>query len=296
MKQVPLSALENVIAKPGFERELIPLLAYRGQLNLGRAHRLWNFTVAMMLHEAESLSEGVNRLQMNPEWSQLCLPENRVQFCSISGFMNRLRDNRPVTDLVPGLTDYVATIYPRFYAYRRVPIEASRSRAAWWRTFTPKARGPSALTPPPDFFEIASGRSIEWAKRHFSRSEPVIRRWFALTGAEYERLETRPVLVYPFLIHDGGKPEHDLLRLIDAAIPRHLPPDLRADMCQDLAVGCLTGDFNKDDLYLPAKEVAKRVHRMFPTKYGPISLDAPLSDDGSFSILDTLIDEGRDWS
>lgn len=295
MKPVSLNALANELAKPGFERELIPLLMYRGHSDLGRVHRLWNLTVAMMMHEVDTPGTGINHLHMNPEWSQLCFPQKRVQSCNMSGFLTRMRDNKPVTDLVPGLTDYVAYLKPRFYPYQRVPIVASSARCAWWRTYTPKKLDPPPV--PPDFFAKADGKTLLWAAEHYNRSLPVIARWFEQSGAVRSDPERcAPVLAYPFLIHEAKKPEHELLHLINAAIPHNLPPDMRADMCQDLAVGILIGDFNKDDLYLPAKEVAKRVYRMFPTKYGPVSLDAIMPGTEDFRLLDTLVDEGRDWA
>lgn len=386
MRAVSLDSLQGELAKPGFERELIPLVMYRGQANLGRVQRLWNLSVAMMMHEADSLSEGINRLHLNPEWSHLCFPDRPVQMMGLRGFFNRLRDNPKVTGLVPGFTDYVEWIYPHYWPYERVSIEATRSRCAWWREFVPKrvvlpppddfmsvatgvpnhilaehygctayqvrkwkhelgiepyaqqpwdvpldfdqwapeevneelelrygvsgnvisrwraetliqcARRKRGLEPPSSFFEEANGKSILWAMRHFGRSQNVVRRWFNETGAEYETAPPAASLNYPFLLHDRGNPEHELIRLINDAVPKHLPPELRADICQDLAVGCLTGEFDKEDLLLPAKEVAKRVFRMFPSKYGPISLDAPIRDDSDMRLLDTLVDEGRDWA
>jgi hypothetical protein len=382
--------LANELAQPGFERELIPLLMYRGSCSLGRYQRLWNMVVAMMMHEADSFSEGINHLHLNPEWSQLCFPDKRVTMMGMRGFFTRLRDNPAVTNLVPGLTEYVEWLHPSTWAYERVSLEASRSRCAWWRVYVPKQREPlpppdgfediaagkpngelaqafgvseyhiakwkhllgietyrrpllgvpldfeeyaleernfelavrfgvsgpviarwrqetgvecqkewncgrEVLAPPADFYEVANGKSYLWAERHYGRSQKVIRRWFKETGAE-PGSPLPAVLSYPYLVHEGRGPEHELLRLINAAVPHHLPPDLRADMCQDLAVGCLTGEFRKEDLHLPAREVVKRVTRMFPTKYGPISLDAPVIAGSDLRLLDTLIDEGRDWA
>jgi hypothetical protein len=102
-------------------------------------------------------------------------------------------------------------------------------------------------------------------------------------------------LLYPFLIHDAGRPEHDLLKKVNAAVPKGLSPDLRADICQDLIVGILCGDFSEDDLALPAKEMTRRIYKMFPTKYGPVSLDATLGS-SDLRIIDTLTDEDSLWA
>jgi hypothetical protein len=101
------------------------------------------------------------------------------------------------------------------------------------------------------------------------------------------RLREAP-LSYPFLIHDGGRPEHDLLHMINAAVPSGIMGDLRADICQDLAVGVLCGDFPKDALLLPAKEVIRRVRKMFPDKYGPMSLDALVPGTNDLRLIDTI--------
>lgn len=157
---------------------------------------------------------------------------------------------------------------------------------------------------PDDFTDFAAREINADLQARYEVSYPVIRRWRALTGVERVREKKAPrlavprsaPLAYPFLIHDGGKPEHDLLRRVNAAVPHHFDANMRADICQDLIVGILCGDFSEDDLYLPAKEMTKRVFRMFPDKYGPISLDAIMPGTDDFRLIDTLADEGRDWA
>lgn len=261
MKQVRLSELEDKIVRPGFEGRLKPLLAYRGQLTLGRAHRLWNMMVSAMLHEA-SKSDITQRLVMNADYSQLCGPTKPLQSMGLIGFASRLRDNPKVMAEMPHMAEYVDWVIPPWkrFGLERISEVTHRSRnrgAGGWRVFQDRRTRE---------FRLLSGRSAQ------------------------------PVLQYPFLIHDGGKPEHDLLRKVNAAIPRHYAPEMRADMCQDLIVGILCGDFREDDLGLPAKEMTKRVVQMFPTKYGPLSLDAPIGDERGATWLEMVADEGRDWA
>lgn len=93
---------------------------------------------------------------------------------------------------------------------------------------------------------------------------------------------------YKFLVHEAKSPEHELTRLINAVVPTNLPMELRADICQDLAVGILCGDFSKDDLSLPLKEITARVRKMFPDKWGPLSLDAPIAGTDGLTLMDTI--------
>lgn len=258
MTPVSLEKLESAIIKPGLEEKLVPLVAYRGNMTLGRAHRLLNLTISGMEQDCE-LADLTQRLQHNPDYSHLCGPDKRAQYNGLCGFFGRLEDNPEVANNIPHLLDYVRGLGGFRFSLERVSPETGRRRnvgAGGWREFVgkpKKEKADKAISTPP-----------------------------------------RPALVYPFLIHDGGRAEHDLLRKVNAAIPQYYSPDRRADMCQDLIVGILSGDFSEDDLGLPAKEMTKRVMQMFPTKYGPVSLDADLTGDG-FRLIDTLSDDMNPW-
>jgi hypothetical protein len=242
MKSAPLTRLENKIVKPGFEKHLKPLVMYRGNVTLGQAHRMWNLMVSAMEQDC-SFTDITQRFQHNPEFSHLCGPEKVKQGTPLKGWVGRLLDNPKVLAEEPHLADYLAGLIPAYKSYptpSRVSEITYRSRnigAGGWR--------------------ILGKRPEDWK-----------------TGGNI-KAKTKE-LVYPFLIHDGGKPEHDLVRRVNAAVPKYLDPDTRADICQDIMVGILCGDFDPDNLKLPAKEMTKRVQQMFPTKYGPLSLDAIL--------------------
>ena len=259
MKQVPLAKLEDKIIRPGFERHLRPLLMYRGNVTLGRAHRMWNLVVSGMEHEA-GLSDLTQRLQLNPELSQLCMPERKKEALAIRSFLSRLQLNSPVMAEMPHLSEYV-----------------------WWLN----PSGPFGLTPVSEF--SPRSRNLGAGGWRTFRAPQRPRR----PGSNLR--DVRPQLVYPFLIHDGGKPEHDLLRRVNAAVPRHFDPNTRADICQDIMVGILCGDFDPDNLTLPAKEMTKRVMKMFPTKYGPLSLDAEMPGTDGFRLIDTISEDDSIW-
>jgi hypothetical protein len=258
MKPVSLSKLENAVVKPGFERHLKPLIMYRGAMTLGQAHRMWNLIVSGMEHEA-TFSDLTQRLQLNPDYSHLCGPEKKKQATAIRGFLSRLELNPGVMGEMPGLPDYVGWLGgPRFDL---TPVSLTTYR--------------------PDRNNGAGGWRVAGKRQR------------RLTGGN---IKQQAPIVYPFLIHDGGKPEHDLVRRVNAAVPKYLDPDLRADICQDIIVGILCGDFSEDNLTLPAKEMTKRVQKMFPTKYGPLSLDAVMPGTDDFKLIDRISNEDSLWA
>lgn len=257
MKHVPLAALEAAIIRPGIEKHLVPLLHFKGHADLGRMHRMWNLIVSMQAHEAETLADGYIRLWGNPEYSQLCLPNKRPQTMSFYGFLSRLQAKPAVAAEHPGMLEYARFLMPRPYSLTAVSEVSHdpKQRHAWWRHYEP---------------------------------DPSRRRYTSNRPKQFVLKEKPDDLVYPWLIHDGGRPEHELLRMINNAIPKHITGDLRADMCQDLAVAILLGDLKKDELYGPAKAVIANMRRMFPGKYGPISLDAIVPGTDNLRLIDTI--------
>ncbi|MDB5584337.1 MAG: transposase [Bradyrhizobium sp.] len=103
------------------------------------------------------------------------------------------------------------------------------------------------------------------------------------------------VLCYPFLPAANDRTEHDLLRRVNEVVSRNITPDRRADICQDLIVGLLSGEFGIADLEDRVSAVSKAVFRLHPERYAPVSLDANL-DDSDATYLDRLADEDRDWA
>ena len=257
MRPVALDRLQEKIVRPGFERFLKPLLMYRGALTLGRAHRLWNTVVAAMEQEATA-ADITQRLAQNPDYSHLCGLERPLQSVALRSFCGRLVDNPRVMAEMPGLEEYLDWLIPpykRFGPLTRVS-EYTHDR---------RCMGAGG-------WRIYVGRPRKIRVR-----------------------EVKPGLLrYPFLIHDAGKPEHTLMRRVTAAV-RTNNPELKADLCQDLIVGILAGEFAEDDLMLPAREVARRASRLYPEKYRALQLDAEITEGGD-TWLSQLADEGRDWA
>jgi hypothetical protein len=94
-------------------------------------------------------------------------------------------------------------------------------------------------------------------------------------------LKARPLLSYPYLTDASGDGAA-LLTRINAAMPRGLPHEVRADACQALALAVLEGDIETEEIEAVALEFARR---QYPCRK-VISLDAPLS--GRYTLLDRL--------
>lgn len=258
MKHVPLTKLEDKIVRPGFDKHLKPLVMYRGTMTLGRAHRLWNTMVTAMEHEA-SHSDITQRLLHNPEHSHLCGSETKLTLTGLYSFCGRLLDNPNVLANEPHLGEYVQWMLPRHK--RGFTLERVSET-------THRRRN------------IGAGGWRTFRGRQ------------GLSGVKIEK-----VLEYPFLIHDGGKSEHTLLKKVTDAVGRSLPPDQRADACQDLIVGILSGEFAEDDLTLPAKEMRKRIMRFCQNKYAEVSLhDSVPGTEGDLLWIDVFSEEDSLWN
>jgi hypothetical protein len=323
MKFVPLHKLEGEIIRPGFEDHLKPLLRFRGNATLGRVHRMWNVMVSGMLHEATT-ADITQRLVHNENFSQLCGPENKITLGAIRGFTGRLMAKPEVLDELPILREYIEDLLPWYRAplkltpWREPPesfVQMARGKSVTWameafgaeyrivrRWFDEAGIAPThgATIPLPKQWQSFAARERNWElARRFEVGMQTIARWRAETGivclAPSRPRVSADAIVYPFVIHDGGKPEHALLRKVNAAVPKHFDPETRADICQDLVVGILCGEFSEDDLSLPAKEMTRRVMKMFPTKYGPISLDEIMPGTDDFRLIDTISNEDSLW-
>lgn len=106
----------------------------------------------------------------------------------------------------------------------------------------------------------------------------------------------RDALCYPFMpVTKRHIPDHELLRLINDAVPRNIPEDRRADICQELAIAVLIGDVDTANLSASWEPMFHKVYKMHPTKWAPLSLDAPMGDT-DLRLLDTLSEEDSIWN
>lgn len=208
---------------------------------------------AIVSMEANAASiSQVIKTQHNEDIAQLCGPHKLVQHISYQGFFSRLRLNPDVTNNIPGLTEFVADVCPRPFQLIPVPLRGYRVKAPWRE-------------------ELARPRK----QRVINPERPV-------KSAD---------LFYPYVVFEP-KAENNLLFAINAAVPKNLPEQIRADLCQDLAVAVLCGEVAESDLQGEVPLYLKKAMKLFPTKYGPLSLDAPApwAESGDMRTVGQMID------
>jgi hypothetical protein len=206
--QAGMNYLRNLIVRPGIQKIFGPLLAYRGCMNRGHAHRLWNFALLMMACECETLSDGL-RVVNNPAYAQLCGPPKVPQKQHLWSYFGRLYDNPAVTNNIEGFTDYVRSM----------------------------GLGPSLLIRVDRFTQ--ERECAEWrVSLHPNAGEPVRERGIA-------------PLFYPYMLHDPQKPDDGaaIVKLVNQAVPWNWPEQIRADVCQEIIVGLLSGDVSVGGLH-----------------------------------------------
>lgn len=257
LRRISLEQLQNNVIKPGIEKYLVPLLGYRGGLSLGRVHRLWNFTLAVRAAEAESVTQAI-KMQFDPEFAHLCEPERGLHNSSLYSFWSRIQQTKKVSDLEPGLRDYLDQINPRSFTLIPVAVESRWPTTAFWRTYVGRPRRP---------------RLIDTAPRSLF----------------YPYLIHKPK-------GEGG--EWDMLVAINNAVPRGLPDHIRADVCQDICVAILAGELQLEDLKGELRGYIRKVTKMHPLKYGDVSWDAVISSDDDRTFGDVYSAEvaGHEWA
>lgn len=82
---------------------------------------------------------------------------------------------------------------------------------------------------------------------------------------------------------------------VGAAISKGLPPQMRDDVRQDVALQIIEGEVALGDIRATVAAAIKRYHKLHPSKYGPASLDAALPGTEGMTLHDKLIGhDGRD--
>lgn len=228
MKEVSLDSLKSAIIKPGIEKYLVPLCDFRGK-TLGGVHRMWNFTINMMVHEATH-ADATQRLWGNPEHSHLCGTTVKATSMTIGVFTGALMARPNVARNHPGLLDYL------------------RGTARW-------------IIDPNKTWHV---QRDTW--KPYKNDSP-----------------------YPFLVHDAKCPVDPLVDLISKAVPKYLDREMKADLCQDLAVAILCGDLKREDIQEGIKKFMPKLWKVNPSsKYGDMSLDAIIPGTDGLTWVDTL--------
>lgn len=83
----------------------------------------------------------------------------------------------------------------------------------------------------------------------------------------------------------------DFMAAVDNVVPRGLPDFIRSDVCQDIMVALLEGSLKLKNLKEGAKVHLREYNKMFPDKFGPVSLDAPIPGMDGLKMLDLIADD-----
>lgn len=79
------------------------------------------------------------------------------------------------------------------------------------------------------------------------------------------------------------------------AVSSRLPPHVRDDVISEIILAVLEGDLAEADISKHAGKFLAAHYKMHPTKFGPISLDAPAYRDGGRDTIGDTISEGM-WT
>jgi hypothetical protein len=229
---------------------LRPLLLFRGNITEGRTRAMWNTVVSMMDAEVASVTEAVKLTAAQGDIRHMCgVHSKMVPNGAFNGFLSRLNQTPKVSDLIPGLKDYARLL--------------GQSSGAMIYRLDPIA---------------------EFALRVRSHRD-----WRVMPGHLRPRKIAQEVLpeYYPY-VSGTPSPEHEMLMAVDAIVPKGLPNDVRCDVCQDMIVAILSGEASLENLKGDTSKYLKDFWKMFPGKYGHVSLDQPVYGTDKMSWNDKL--------
>lgn len=75
---------------------------------------------------------------------------------------------------------------------------------------------------------------------------------------------------------------------IERLVPRSLPHEIRDEVCQELALKVMMREISVDELEQSAREYIRRFYNEYQSKFGALSLDAPIREGESFTLGDTI--------
>jgi hypothetical protein len=128
---------------------------------------------------------------------------------------------------------------------------------------------------------VAIGNSAKWrAIKHFY---PKIAKAMYKIIVDARLTIKRPSVIVPV--------SDDIFDMISAAVPRHLPPDLRDDAIQNMWVAVREGRVKRNEIAVRAREFVSAQFQTNHNAWGTRSLDAPIWIDSSATLLDRLSNE-----
>lgn len=314
VKKIDMDKLSEKVVENGSDPErLKPLLLYKGGVKFARIQSLLNFFYMMVQAECES-GEDVRLLSLNHhDGAHLCGLHNKsgVQTSNLYGFLGRLQDNRDIFNGNKESLDYLDFISSKVWV--NIPNKISEfsldhdklSDDIWWRTGGKYCCACNQLKPINEFPVGPVTDSGKYNREHLGSKNKNISQ-YCFSCWEYKtqivvesrelrkrellqkREELKPYdIAYPFKA-SGVTATHHLLETVHHLVPDRLPREIRADVCQDLIVAVLVGDISIDNLKDQVPAYVKKVFKMFPIKYGHLSLDQVVSGTDGLTLMETL--------
>lgn len=269
MKNPELQVAKEIVVESVQSSDRSALLdVWPGQA-LGPLIGLWNFTKMLQEAEVETIVEIDNLMRNSVDLAHLCglhkrafkakgiVPGFRHDALAKAGeirtFWGFLWTQEKVLKSEQGLGDYIQSVFENS-TYR-----AGRSRRSFG-LFLNENRRP--------------WQTPEWYEQRKPKRE----------------LFSPCVEFYPYLTAQPTE-EHDLIMTVDSLVPKNLPNQTRADVCQDMIVAVLSGEVTVGNLKDATSKYVKQFFKMFPPKYGHLSLDHPFRPGDSRTLGEMLADK-----
>lgn len=245
-----MERIKEHIIQPYEEKDFYPVLLYRQAVinALGRAKAVYNYFCAAMEMELPSVFTMASLTQEHGYTSELA---------HLTGFHANYGIGYPTFNRWG----------TRFLAHPELT-----SRTPHLREYLEFLRGDGGLElmplhPISRWTSHPSGRYGQMAWRYKPRS----------------RVEVIPLPeVWPFIPEKTprGLDGMEMLLAVDAVVPKSLPEQMREDLCQDLVMALLSGEVEQRNLRDALPAYIQKVKRLFPIKYGNLSLSRDLFGDG----------------
>ena len=244
-KTIDLAKFETVVAEAPSDEHLIPMLLFKGPHTFQRARSMWNLVNGLYLAQPETMTVAVKTIKAEDNYRHLAGLHSR----GVEGL---------------GLSSMIFRVLQAPELMERIP-----DLQRWLEDF--------------------------WGRTHRIRLDPIPRWSIHARGDNWRRFPRQRrirIIAEPFdptppelLFKTSADPHAELLRTADSAIPPHITGAMRQDICGDLVLGILTGDFNPQDLGHAVKETVTNYNRMY--NRNP-SLDAIIRNTDDLKLMDVI--------
>jgi hypothetical protein len=247
MKEIDLDKIKQRIGELGINERLESVcMPTRSE---GRKRALWNFSLALMDAEVETITLVDTISKSSHDLAHLCgIHKFKFSPCKADEmrlFWGMLFQAPRVLDSEKGLRDYIEFVCEN----------------SWYRAG--KSRRPMGLFGIGDeHFGGKPWRTDEW---YAARRKPTIP-YVPITE------------FYPY-ISATPTDDHALIIAVDSLVPKGLADHTRADICQDMIVSVLSGDVLLENLRDAVPKFIKQYFKQSPSKYNHLSLDHPVPGD-----------------